>query len=95
MPETQTTVLAEGQPTASVTTTTSGPYLGSWKQRRRVIFLSLIFIGADLGYLSVLATDTVIHQQIAIALIPAGVAIIGSYVFGAVWDDHSIRKAMG
>lgn len=69
-------------------------YLGSWRKRRRVIYFALEFCGADLAYLSIFASDTALHQQIAIALVGAAVAIIGSYVFGAVFDDHSIRKAM-
>lgn len=70
------------------------PYLGSWRLRRRVIFYTLGFCGADVGYLSIFATDTALHQQIGVALVALAATVIGSYVFGAVWDDHNIRKSV-
>ena len=70
----------------------SSVYVGSWKFRRRVIFGTLSFCGANVAYLTVAGTDTVLHQQIALALTGLAATVIGSYVFGAVWDDHSIRR---
>jgi hypothetical protein len=71
----------------------SGVYLGSWRNRRRVIFLALGYCAVSDAYLIVLGTDTALHQQMAIAHVMLAGAVIGSYVFGAVWDDHSIRHA--
>ena len=73
-------------------TVTSGIYKGSWKLRRRTIFCTLIFCAAETLYFTIWASDTALHQQIAVSIIALGGATIGSYVFGAVWDDHSIRR---
>ena len=73
--------------------TVTAPYMGSWHQRRRVIYGTLVFCGVNVGYLTAWGSDTALHQQIAIALIGLAASVIASFVFGAVWDDHSIRKA--
>lgn len=72
-----------------------GIYKGSWRNRRIVVFLTLFYCGGMVFYLAVFGSDTALHQQIAIALVGLAAAVIGSYVFGAVWDDHSIRRAEG
>lgn len=67
---------------------------GNWKIRRRVLFLTLAYIAGSVTYIIWQGTDTALYQQIAISMIAAGTAIIGSYVFGAVWDDSNKRAAM-
>lgn len=67
---------------------------GTWTNRRRVIFISLLYIGVAVGYLIFKGEDTGLHQDIASGLILLAGGIIGSYVFGAVWDDNrKIRNA--
>lgn len=63
-----------------------------WKYRRRVVFATLVYIAAALAYLIVRGADTALNQQIALALVGAGTAVIGSYVFGAVWDDKLQKR---
>lgn len=68
---------------------------GSWKLRRRVIFGSLAFCAVGISAVLASPGDAVtapIRGQIALALIGAALGIIGSYVFGAVWDDSNARK---
>jgi hypothetical protein len=71
------------------------PYLGSWKYRRRVVFGTLIYCAAMIAYMLVRGTDSALYQQAVIALAGLAGAVIGSYVFAAVWDDKSIRKDGG
>jgi hypothetical protein len=66
----------------------------SWKVRRKVLFASLLFIAVDVQYLLLFGKDDGLRQNLAMALVGAGVAIIGSYVFGAVWDDNNKRTTM-
>lgn len=61
---------------------------GTWKNRRRVIFATLLYIAVAVGYLIWNGEDTGLHQDIASGLILLAGAVIGSYVFGAVWDDN-------
>jgi len=61
-----------------------------WKNRRRIVFISLLFcagvilyaLGSDKEMLDAATRQTAITQ----AFWTAG-AIIGAYVFGATWDD--------
>jgi hypothetical protein len=66
---------------------------GDWRRRRRVIYWTLIYCGAQIAYLNVFGSDTALHQQLGIALIALAGSVTGSCVFGAVWDDHNARKA--
>lgn len=63
----------------------------SWAKRRRIMHWSLIFIGFSLAYMLLFAPSDGLHENLAIALVGAGTGIIGSYVFGAVWDDNNKR----
>lgn len=67
-------------------------YLDNWPKRRKVIYGSLLYIAAVLGYIIWKATDLALYQQTAITLIGAGVSIIFAYVFGAYLDDKDKRK---
>lgn len=64
----------------------------NWAIRRRIVFVALTYIALMVIYIVWRGTDTSLYQQVAVALIGAAVAIIGSYVFGAVWDDKSKRS---
>jgi DMSO reductase anchor subunit len=58
-----------------------------WRVRRRVVVATLLYCAALVLWLAAFAADTPLRQQIAIALVGLAGATIGSYVFGAVWDD--------
>lgn len=60
---------------------------GTWKNRRRVIFSTLMYCAGSITYLLGWGQDTGLHQDIASGLILLVASVIGSYVFGAVWDD--------
>ena len=66
----------------------------NWKIRRRVVFGALGYIAIMLAYIVLVGTDSALFGQVAVGLIGAAVAIIGSYVFGAVWDDNGKRRLM-
>jgi peptidoglycan/LPS O-acetylase OafA/YrhL len=66
----------------------------NWKIRRRVVFGALGYIAIMLAYIVLIGTDSALFGQVAVGLIGAAVAIIGSYVFGAVWDDNGKRRLM-
>lgn len=58
-----------------------------WRVRRTIIVGTLIYCAIHVSWLTFCAQDTPLRQQIAVALIGLAGAVIGSYVFGAVWDD--------
>jgi hypothetical protein len=59
----------------------------SWTVRRRIIFSTLLFCVLTVGYCLYKAEDLKIYETaITMSFILAG-STIGSYVFGAVWDD--------
>lgn len=61
----------------------------SWKLRRRIIYGTLFFCAGEVLYLTVWGSDTDLHSTIANGLILLAASVIGSYVFGAVWDDRN------
>ena len=64
----------------------------NWRIRRRVMFMALTYIATCITYILIFGQDTAVNQQAILALIAAGVSIIASYVFGAVWDDNNKRS---
>jgi|TARA_A100001391_G_scaffold44812_4_gene26285 DMSO reductase anchor subunit len=66
-----------------------------WKRRRRIIYAALIFCALEVAYLTVLGTDSALNATIVTSLILLAGSIIGTYVFGAVWDDLNARKLGG
>lgn len=69
-----------------------GRWRENWILRRRTIYGALIYIGAHMSFILIRGADTALNQQAFIALCGAGTAIIGSWVFGAAWDDDSKRR---
>ena len=69
----------------------------SWKNRRRVIFGSLLFCALVWVYVlgSPLIGVTLIEKIAEVALTMSAFlagSVIGSYVFGAVWSDVGMKK---
>lgn len=62
----------------------------SWKNRRRVIFLTLAFCAAVIGYLTLWGEDTALNETIAQFSFITAFCVIGSYVFGAAWEDAAL-----
>lgn len=65
----------------------------SWRIRRAIIFATLIFCAFWLGYLVMFGEDTRLHETIAQGLLLLAASTIGSYVFGAVFDDRNVMQA--
>jgi hypothetical protein len=56
------------------------------------MYVALAFIYLNLVYLVGWAPSDGLHENIAVGYIAAFVGLIGSYVFGAVWDDRNKRS---
>lgn len=65
-----------------------------WWRRRIAIGGVLVFCALVVGYLTIWGTDSILHRDIANGLILLAGSTLGSYVFGAVWDDGNKRKAI-
>lgn len=65
-----------------------------WKKRRIRLDLALISILIFVSWIIFSGNDSVLYQQGLIALIGAGVALIGQYIFGATWDDKNYFNAI-
>ena len=65
-----------------------------WPIRRRVMFAAMLFCAGNVQYLLIWGTDTSLNKEIATTLLWVLGAIIGAYVFGAVWDDMDRRDTM-
>jgi len=66
-----------------------------WVKRRRIIHLALAFCAgilvAGMAY-AIVQGETELVKTFAVAAFTSAISIIGSYVFGAVWDDGNARK---
>ena len=65
-----------------------------WPIRRRVMFLAMVYCAGNVQYLMLWGQDTALNREIATTLLWVLGAIIGAYVFGAVWDDMDRRDTM-
>lgn len=66
----------------------------NWQKRRRWMVLILSWMLANAQYLIVWGNDTALHQNALVTLLGAIVAVLGSYVFGAVWDDRNKLRTL-
>ena len=65
-----------------------------WAKRRRRLDIALTSILILVSWIIFRGEDSVLYQQGLIALIAAGVALIGQYIFGAAWDDKNFLDAV-
>jgi hypothetical protein len=65
----------------------------SWRIRRMIIFATLIFCAFWIGFLVMDGEDTRLNETIAQGLLLLAASTIGSYVFGAVFDDKNVLQA--
>lgn len=66
--------------------------LGSWRERRNAIFVSLGICAYVVGYMILKADDTELNSTIANGFILFAGTVSSSYIFGAVWDDRNLRQ---
>lgn len=66
---------------------------GSWRYRRRIIHATLIYCAVAAPALTVWRPESAMVAQLAMALVALAGGTIGTYVFGAAWDDKNARGA--
>lgn len=64
----------------------------TWPKRRRWLKIIIGWMMVNAQYLIIWGQDNALHQNALITLLGAIVASLGSYVFGAVFDDNDKRK---
>lgn len=67
----------------------------SWTIRRRIIIGTLLWCVALVTYLAVFGRPVSLSETIANGCLLLMASVIGSYVFGAVWDDKGQTVAPG
>lgn len=66
-----------------------------WKVRRRIVIGTLLFCAFVVLWLAIRGADTELSRSIASGAFMLAGAVIGSYVFGAAWDDFNVMKTAG
>jgi hypothetical protein len=61
----------------------------SWAVRRKVIFAALVFCAACVVWVMVWGDTRSVNDIIVMCAFGLAFSTIGSYVFGAVWDDKN------
>jgi hypothetical protein len=64
----------------------------AWKNRRRIIHITLIWCAVMVTYLAIWGRLHTVTETTILGLLALAGSTIGSYVFGAVWDDSNIRN---
>lgn len=64
----------------------------SWKNRRRVVFATLMFCAALVVYLAGWGSDSRLHETMAWGSFSLAGFVIAGYVFGAVMEDVGLFK---
>ena len=64
-----------------------------WAVRRRIIIIALIWSGGLVTYLAIWGRPIALSDTVSMNLILLIGGIIGSYVFGAVWEKNTQVKA--
>ena len=65
-----------------------------WNFRRKLVLTTLSFCGGMVGYITVYGhTNEVIGSTIVGGCFTLATAVIGSYIFGAVWNDKRENNA--
>lgn len=62
-------------------------FRSSWTIRRRIIIAVLLWCGGMVTYLSVFGRPISLSETTVNGCLLLMASVIGSYVFGAVWDD--------
>lgn len=64
----------------------------SWKNRKRVIFVTIFFCMFCIGYIMLTGQDLAISANIIISAFGLLGSVIGFYVAGASWTDINLEK---
>lgn len=71
------------------------PVRPTWDKRRRIIHLTLLFCAGVIVWMLLNGEDTALNQSIATGVLILAGSVIGSYVFGAAWDDRNVMQSLG
>jgi len=64
----------------------------SWKIRKRIVYLTLLFCALIITYVTYKGADTRLNETIIQFSYMLGASTIGSFIFGAVWHDSSVNR---
>lgn len=66
-----------------------------WKIRRTVVICVLFFCAFCVLWIMFDNKDRSIYEVIVVSSFGLAFSTIGSYIFGAVWDDANVMKEIG
>jgi hypothetical protein len=61
----------------------------SWRIRRRIIHLTLLFCAFCISWVLIVQDDRSVLEIVVMSAFALAATVIGSYIFGAVWDDNN------
>ena len=65
----------------------------SWKIRRRIVNLTLAFCAFTVLWIMFRGDDRSVNEVIVMCSFGLAGTVIGSYIFGAVWDDKNFMQS--
>ncbi len=67
----------------------------SWKIRRRIVIATLIFCAFCVLWIMIRGDERSVLEVIVMCAFGLAGSTIGAYVFGSVWDDRNVMRALG
>lgn len=67
-------------------------FIGSWRMRRRFLFVVTLFCSLMIAYANIWGRDTRVSETTVEMAFIALIMITGAYVFGAAWQDISAMR---
>ena len=64
----------------------------TWKNRRRVIFTTLVFCALCISYVMLQGNDTRVNETIVLGCFALASSVIGFFIAGATYRDVSLEK---
>ena len=66
-----------------------------WTVRRRIVYLTLLFCAFCVLWIMIRGDDRGVNEVIVLGAFGLAFSTIGSYIFGAVWDDKNVMERLG
>lgn len=68
---------------------------GHWKNRRKILFVCMLWCSAVVAYLAIYAADNALNRTLANGTVFLAGGLIISYLFGVVLNTKSLQSGLG
>lgn len=66
-----------------------------WTVRRRLVIATLMFCAFCITWIMIRGDSRPVNEVIVMCSFGLAFSVLGSYIFGAVWDDKNVMSLLG